>query len=468
MTSPPQQTVIEPPDGTSIVRSNRLGIELRGIDHVPPNERHGVPRQIGLMWSGVVLNVQVVVYGALLVVLGLDWWQCVAAIVIGNLTWLITGICSLAGPQAGTTTFTINRAPFGRNGNRPIAAFNWIMQLGYEVLDLVLMTLAVTALLGLAGVQVPTAGSVVIVLVLAAAQSVLPIVGHAAITTALRMLAAPFAVLFLILAWLTAGQLHLTSTAPAGWTVFLGGIALVVSTSGLGWSPNAADFSRYLPTDTSRRAVIGWVFVGGAIPQSLLMLLGVAVAMVVPTATDPIGGLTSSYPVWFVVPYLVLLIVQMIMLNAVDLYSSGVTLQAIGLPVSRWQAVALDGVICAGVGLLVVLSGSFMAFVSNFLLFMIVWFAPWAAIFVTDYLLRRGRYDTSLLSNNGRSLNIAGLVAQALGMAAALLWLNTTVYVGPLASAAGGADLSAPVGFLTAGVVYWLMSHRTISQEALS
>ena len=156
------------------------------------------------------------------------------------------------------------------------------------------------------------------------------------------------------------------------------------------------------------------------------------------------------------------------MLNAVDLYSSGVTLQAIGLRVKRWQAVALDGAICAGVGLLVVLSGSFMAFVSNFLLFMIVWFAPWAAIFVVDYLLRGGRYDAALLADGGRAVNSAGVAAQAAGMAAALLWLNTTVFVGPLAAAGGGADLSAPAGFVVAGAAYYLLSRRTIRQKASS
>lgn len=443
-----------------IADSNHHGVERRGIELIPLRERHGSPRQLGLMWSGVVLNVQVVIYGALLVGLGLNWWQCVAAIAIGNLTWLITGLCSLAGPAAGTTTFAINRAPFGRHGNRPIAFFNWIMQLGYEVLDLVLMTLAVTALLALAGITASTSGTIAIALGLAVIQSILPIIGHAAITRVLRMLVLPFGALFLVLAWLTAAKLPTTAVVPAGWTAFLGGIALAISVSGLGWTPNAADYSRYLRPDVSKRALVAAVSVGGALPQSLLMLLGVAVAMMVPEAADPISGLPGAYPAWFVVPYLVFLIVQMVMLNAVDLYSSGVTLQAIGLRIGRWQAVALDGVICAAVGLLVVMSGSFSTFVGNFLLFMIVWFAPWAAVFVVDYFLRDGRYDVDVLSGRGPGFGWPGIAAQTAGMAAALLWLNTTVYTGPLA-AATGIDLSAPAGFIVGGASYYLTSLAT-------
>jgi purine-cytosine permease-like protein len=325
------------------------------------------------------------------------------------------------------------------------------------------MSLSATALFGLAGVHLSTPGAVALVLTLAVVQSVLPIVGHAAITKTLRLLVIPFTALFLVLAWLTAGKLHMTDVAPGSWAVFLGGIALAASGSGLGWCPNAADYSRYLRRDVSKTALVGWVFVGGALPQSLLMLLGVAVALVVPAATDPISGLPGAYPSWFVVPYLMFVIVQMVTLNAVDLYSSGVTLQAMGLRVGRWQAVAIDGVICAGVGLLVVLSGSFSAFLGNFLLFMIVWFVPWAGIFIVDYLLRRGHYDPVVLEGRGPGFVSRGIAAQAAGMIAALLWLNTTVFTGPLSAMAGGIDLSVPAGLGVGALGYYLLSRRIVT-----
>src|SRR5690348_3407784 len=90
------------PAATGVISPGNRLVEQRGIEHIPDAERHGTPRQVGLMWSGVILNVQVVVYGALLVGFGLTWWQAVLAILVGNLTWLVTGLCSLAGPAAGT------------------------------------------------------------------------------------------------------------------------------------------------------------------------------------------------------------------------------------------------------------------------------------------------------------------------------------------------------------------------------
>lgn len=105
-----------------------------------------------------------------------------------------------------------------------------------------------------------------------------------------------------------------------------------------------------------------------------------------------------------------------------------------------------DLVVCTVITSFVIFSSSFNAFVGNFLQFMIVWFAPWCAIFVIDFLLRRGRYDTAGLMATSSGLywrqggvHIPGLVAQASGMAAALLCISTSVWAGPLSTVTGGA-----------------------------
>lgn len=244
-----------------------LGIERRGIEYIPDDERHGRPWHLGAMWSGLVMNVLTVVYGTLLVAMGLNWWQALLAIVLGNLTWVIAGVVSIAGPAAGTTTFGVSQMIFGRAGVRPVAFFNWIMMLGYEVLDLVVMVLATGALLDMAGVQVSTGGQVLIVVILSVVQAVLPLLGHAAITKVLRLLVIPFAAIFLAMAWLVADDIQIADSAPASLALFLGGVALAASGSGLGWSSTAADYSRYLPATTSRLRIVAAVTLGGGIPR---------------------------------------------------------------------------------------------------------------------------------------------------------------------------------------------------------
>ena len=96
-------------------------IEQHGIDHIPLDERWATPRDIGGMWAGASVQIEYFMYGAILMTFGFTFAQALSLIVIGNLSYLLLGICSLQGPQAGTTVFAVNRAGYGPNGSRLIA-----------------------------------------------------------------------------------------------------------------------------------------------------------------------------------------------------------------------------------------------------------------------------------------------------------------------------------------------------------
>ena len=72
---------------------------------------------------------------------GLSFAQAVVIILIGNLFYLLTGLASLQGPRAGTTTFAISRAPFGPRGNKMPSFFNWVTQVGFEIEGIALIVL---------------------------------------------------------------------------------------------------------------------------------------------------------------------------------------------------------------------------------------------------------------------------------------------------------------------------------------
>ena len=138
------------------------------------------------MWAGATTNVFPVIYGAILISLGLSWVQAAIIIAIGNLSYVLVGLASLTGPLAGTTTFTISRAAFGPNGNRGVGVLNWLMQLGFEVLGLASVVLAALVLLSKAGVSSSTATKVVVIAAATLGQSVIPLVGHAAVVRFLK------------------------------------------------------------------------------------------------------------------------------------------------------------------------------------------------------------------------------------------------------------------------------------------
>jgi NCS1 family nucleobase:cation symporter-1 len=447
--------------------------EQRGIDYIPLSERRGTPIDLFWMWAGALFNVEYVVYGALIISFGLSFWQAALVIVIGNLSYLVTGVGSLQGPAAGTSVFAISRAPFGPRGAKGVSVFNWMTQVGYETEGLALVVLAGLALFAKAGVGGSTGLKIALIAAAAAVQLVLPLFGHRAMLRVLRMLVPPFVVLFILLAIFALPKAHLGAGSNANWETMMGALALILSAGGYGWVMNASDFSRYLPPNASQRRIVWSVALGGYIPSTLLSLLGAAVATAVATASDPISGLPQAFHGWFLIPYLVFVIVQLFAINSVDLYSSGLTLQALIPKIKRWQCVLLDTIVAGALTAVAIFSSGFNSFLEDFLLFMIIWIAPWVAIFLTDWFLRRGRYDSrSLLTgragiywrNDG--VHIPGVVAQVFGMLAAASWLDTTVWQGPLSKATNDADFSVFMGAIFGAGVYYLLARRSVAREA--
>jgi NCS1 family nucleobase:cation symporter-1 len=451
--------------------------ETRGIDYIPLAERRGSPIDLAWMWAGALFNVEYVVYGALIMSFGLRFWQAAAVIAVGNLSYLVAGLGSLQGPRAGTAAFTINRAPFGPNGAKLIAVFNWITQVGYEIEGLALVVLAGVALFNKAGVGSSTGLKIGLVIAAACVQLVLPLLGHRAMLRTLRMLAIPFIVLFIVLTILSVGKVDLSAGHNGSAAEMMAALAVILSGGGYGWVMNANDFSRYLAPDSSRKKIVWSVALGGYIPSTLLSLLGAALFTIPAVATADgaaISGLPHAFAGWFIWPYLIFVIVQLFAINSIDLYSSGLTLQAIFPRIKRWQCILVDTTVAGALTAFTVFSSGFNTFVTDFLLFMLVWIAPWVAIYITDYFLRRGRYDSSGLMATGRGLyyrnggvHLPGIIAQVIGMVAAASWLNAyPEWVSPLSNHTGGADLSVFMGALFGGVIYFLLTRRSVAKEA--
>jgi len=453
-------------------------VEQRGIEYIPEDERWATPRDLFGMWAGASVQFEYLVYGAVLMTFGFTFGQAVFLILVGNLSYLLLGVCSLQGPDAGTTAFTINRASFGPNGSRLMALFNWATQVGFEAEGLILVVFGGIALASKFGFHAGTPLKVVLIVGAAAVQTVLPFLGYATVVKVLRVLVVPFIALYVILAFLTLGKANAGSVHQgANWQTMMVGLAFTITLTGLGWVESGNDFSRYLPRTASRKSIVGWVFVGSAIPQAALMLLGAAVATYVQiNGADPFSSFPHAFSSWFLVPFFVVAIVQLFAINSMDLYSSGVTLQALGLPIKRWNAVLIDTVIGCGITTYAVFSAGFTKLLNDFVAAVIAWIAPWMAIFLVDWLLRRKRYvprelqrtDPGGLYWRRGGVHWPALVAQALGTTASVLAFDQTFYVGPIARAAGGggADFSVFSGVFVGGLAYLILAGPGVREEA--
>lgn len=451
-------------------------VEQRGIDLVPESERHGRPRDLFFMWFGTNANVFYIINGALLISLGLNFLQSLLIILVGNIAgFMLLGFTSLQGPRTGTSTFTINRASFGPNGGRILAFFNWLTLVGFEGSGLALAVIAILTLVHALGGTIAdtTWFKIVIILVVAALQVYIPTLGHATIMLVQKILAYVFVLFFLAVAILILSKAQVSGGQAGTFATMTLGFALMVSAGGISWANTGSDYSRYLPK-TAKPAAIFWASaLGGMIPAILLEVLGAAVAAQLPTASDPISGLPSALPAWFLAPYLILLFFNLIAVNAIDLYSSGLTLQTIGLSVKRWQATMIDMVICTILAAVAIFSSDFNTLYGQFLSLLIIFLAPWCAIYLTDALMRRNTYDSvGLLARIGGpywyqgGLNPAGLLAMLGGMIASALWLNSTLLQGILSHLLSNSDMSVFTGFIVGGVLYWLLARAFAPRAA--
>jgi nucleobase:cation symporter-1, NCS1 family len=458
-------------------------VEQRGIDLIPPADQKMKPFGLFWLWAGGIFNVEFLFYGTLIMTFGLSVVQAILAILIGNLTYAFLGWASLQGPKTGTTAFMISRAPFGKNGNRLVALFNWATQVGFEIEGVYFVVVTVLLLFARGHTTLNGSGKVGIIIVAVVVQMVLPLLGHATISKIFRYMAYIFIVFFVVLAIFTFQRLHLSTfhVHPVSFAVWTTALVTITSVGGLGWTENGNDYSRYLPRTTPAHKTFWAAALGAAIPSILLEILGVLAYTVTTKTVGPAElGIPQTFASWFVVPFLIFAVFQLLAINTMDLYSSGVTLQALGVPVKRWGAVLIDSVICGVVVGIILFHGNFYADFAGFLLYIIVWLSAWFGVFITDYILRRKRYDTAALvadrgglywRNGGVHWN--AIIALVIGMVAALMWLNAAYdvpsYTGPISNhfpGLAGGDFSWVLGIVVSSLVYWALAARSVRKEA--
>jgi nucleobase:cation symporter-1, NCS1 family len=461
-------------------------LEQHGIDLIPDAERKMKPNGLFWLWAGAVFNVEFFFYGTLIMFFGLDVLQAIICILVASLAYSLLGWASLQGPKTGTTAFMVSRAPFGQNGNRLVALFNWITQVGFEIEGIFFVVATVILLFSLHGTNLDTTAKVVVIVIAALLQMVMPLLGHATISKILRYLAYIFIIFFAVLAGFTFNRLHLSTVhiKPASLAVWTTALVLLISVGGLGWTENGNDYSRYLPRNTPARKTFWAAVLGGAVPSVILEILGV-LAFTISSKTVGIAqiGVPESFPAWFVTPFLIFAVFQLLAINTIDMYSSGVTLQALGVPVKRWGAVIIDTVVCAGVTAYIVFGkASFYSYFSGFLLYIVVWLAPWFGILVTDYVLRGREYHSLSLASardgvywRRNGIHWPAIIAQIAGMVAAMLWINAAsapkaiAFTGPISNhfpGLAGGDFSWALGIIVGAGVYWLLASRSVPREA--
>jgi nucleobase:cation symporter-1, NCS1 family len=427
-------------------------IEANGINVIDESERKGTAAGLFWPWCASNISVLAVSYGAFVLSYGVSLGQAVVAGIIGIVGgFLLVGLVSIAGKRGSAPTLVLSRAPFGRYGNSLPGVVSYLLLVGWETVLVALSTKAVATVFAQLGWSSGDGVKVVAFIVVAAAIVGAGILGFDAIMRIQRYLTIAMLVVTLVYIALTLDEIHWSKATDlsSGTTAGVVGAGILVLTGfGLGWVNTAADYSRYLPRNTRSGGVVFWPAFGGSLP--VLVLVGYGLLLCASSTTlsdavsnDPIGGLATVLPDWFLVPFVLVSVAGLISGAILDLYSSGLTLLTLGLKTPRFVAAGIDGVlmILGTIYIVWIAADNFLGIFQGFLITLGVPMAAWAGVFLADLLVRRRDYDEpALYTAQGRY--------SAVGWPAVVLMAGATVIGWGLVTEPYGAKGLGWLGYL--------------------
>jgi len=403
-------------------------LEMNGTNFIAQNERSGSARSLFWPWAAANVSLLALSYGSFFLGFGISFWQATFAAIIGTVaSFFLVGISSLAGKRANAPTMTLSRAAFGVKGNVVPGLLSYLIFVGWETVLVSLATLATETVLTRVGNIEPNISRILGFSIAAGLTIFGGVLGFQVIMRIQKVLTVSTIVLTAGYIVLTADQVNWSSVSaiPSGsLQAVIGALIFGITGIGLGWVNCAADYSRYLPRSVSSRGVIGWTVFGASIVPITLVIYGSLLAgsskeLSEKIAMDPIGALTTLVPTWYLIPFAAVAILGLIGGAILDLYSSGLALISVGLPVKRHIAASIDAVIMTlGTIYIVWLAGDFFGPFQGFLITLGVPIAVWSAIFVADVIMRKRDYqEEDLFDPKGiyGSWNLRSLLLVAVG-----------------------------------------------------
>ncbi|WP_171156238.1 purine-cytosine permease family protein [Streptomyces argyrophylli] len=452
------------------------GLEVRSIDYVPLDERHGKLWHLGPLWFMSNAQIATLAVGLVSITEGGNLLWSLLAIVSGTVIGtFFMAFHSAQGPQLGLPQMIQSRPQFGYVGALLVWLFAYVQYAGFNVFNSILAADSLHATLH--------GGVKLWVVVVTVAALVIALVGYDVIHKAERILTYTFLVVFGVF---TVGVL-VTLHYPAGsfdlggfrWTPFLAQFGVVAGYQ-ISWAIYVSDYSRYLPPDVTVRKTFYWTYFGSALGGVWLMVLGALLAAWAGPGTfqtiPAIDAAGDKVFTGFGAVVLLFSALGLVSVTALNMYGGSLTLISAIDSFRRVRPTLAVRLVTLGLTAALSLVGAlaatsnFLANFENFLLLVLYLFIPWTAVNLMDYyVVRRGHYAIAEIFNPhgiyGR-WGLHGITAYLVGFAAMVPFFSVgTLFTGPAARALGGADISLFVGLPVSALLYWWLT-RSIDVAA--
>jgi len=465
-------------------------VEINGPNTIQESERSGTARSLFWPWAGANVSLLALSYGAFFLGFGISFKQATYAAIIGTIaSFFLVGISSLAGKRSNAPTMVLTRASFGVKGSVVPGLLSYLIFVGWETVLVSLATLATGTVFSRVG-GVDHNLALILGFVIAVSLTVFGgVLGFTVIMRLQKILTVITVIMTIVYVALTIDSVNWSAVSAIkdGSTQgFIGALIFGVTGIGLGWVNCAADYSRYLPRTVSSKAVVGWTVFGASVVPIVLVIYGAALSgsskeLSDAIAMDPIGALTSLLPTWFLIPFALVAILGLVGGAILDLYSSGLALVSIGVPIKRHQAASIDAIIMlAGSIYIVWIADNFFFPFQGFLITLGVPIAVWSAIFVADVVMRskaysekdlydpRGIYGSVNKSSIGLMV-IGSIVGWGFVTNTFASWLSWQGYFLPLIGGKEGPWAYSNIGVVLALIIgfvgHIVLARKTISKQ---
>jgi nucleobase:cation symporter-1, NCS1 family len=450
-------------EGPRPTRPGDLVLEGQGMAPIPEEHRYGAVYRMFTVWFTPNMELSGVFTGTLAVVFGLGFGLGLLAIVIGTVIGsLPVAILCTWGPRTGTAQVPLARLPFGKTIVLT-GSVQWLSAVAWD------------ALCGLFGAQaaqllfhVPFWLGAVTVLAL---EGVISVFGYEFVHRLQEWGAAILIVLFVVLSVKIFSHHVVLPHDTVHGAAMAGAFVLMVAISisqGISWASYASDYSRYMKPATSKAAVFAYTMAGLTVSYVWVEGIGLAGASVLRDHTAA-GVRTLMGGGFLGVLALIAMVFSVVASNSLNDYSGSLAFQALGARVRR-PVIAAAVAILAFTPILYLNAGNTSGRFENLLLFTSYWVAPFCAIVMIDWYYNRSRYTPSFLCGALRFARLGNgwpaIVSFCVGFGVMVPFMNTSIIVGPVAHALKGADTAFYVGFVVAGVLYYVLRRVAIRQEA--
>lgn len=454
--------------------------ELNGIEPISEYERSAsVFDFLRLQWGGAN-TLSSAMLGSFPIIFGLSFYQSLAATIIGIFVGaFILAPMGIFGPNTGTNNAVSSSAHFGVVGRIVGSFLSLLTAICFFSLSVWSSGDAlVGAICRIIDVQPSEWMFAVAYGVFAISVLIVCIYGFQFMLL-VNKIAVTLATCVFIVGFFAFGDQFHAEFAGAGmhmgdagfWATFIGA-TLIVMSNPISFGAFLGDWTRYLPSKTSRIKIISATLMAQGFTL-LPFLFGLVTTAIIAekapefvTSMNYTGGLLTVSPSWFFLPLILLALIGGMSTGTTSLYGTGLDFSSVFPGLTRIRATLLIGLS----SIIIIFVGRFafslVTSITTLVTLIIVTTTPWMVIMTIGYITRRGFYlkDDLQVFNRGQrggaywfynGWNLRGMVAWIPSAVIALMTVNIPgQFVGPLGDLANGIDISLIVALLLPAIIY--------------